>query len=94
MFWKHPTASASVSETQYKVQSDVLNLHTDLLSARCIVDRLRNVVGPAFVAESVDRKILREIQSDLRVVTAFLDSVESLLGPPAPVRTKDTARQQ
>ncbi len=93
MFWKHPSARSEFSETQYKTQTDVLNLHTDLLSARCTVDRLRTVVGPAFVAECADRKLLSEVKFNLRVVSGFLEQVENLLGPPDSVTARERARQ-
>lgn len=93
MFSKHQSASRMGTETQWKIESDVHSLHTDLLSARCIVDRLRIHLGYPLVSQHADPQELTEIRSNLTVITGFLDDLEKLLGLPEPVRRKNGTRQ-
>ncbi len=64
---------------RWKIQSECKNLNTDVLSARCIVDRLSLQFGPGVVAESADRQELKRIAANLLVVLTFVKNVEERL---------------
>ncbi|HEX6880520.1 MAG TPA: hypothetical protein VF135_09160 [Terriglobales bacterium] len=68
---------------RWKIQSECKNLNTDVLSARCIVDRLSLQFGPGTVAQSADRQELKRIVANLLVVLTFVKSVEEQLGGPS-----------
>ncbi len=63
----------------WKIRADVATLHTDLLSARCTIDRLRLSMGDKNVARCAEQTRLNEITSNLVVISAFLDRVQMLM---------------
>ena len=75
--WNTP-ATPPATDSLCKLKSDITNLHIDLLSARCTVDRLRVYCGPAAIAKSIDKQKLCEIRSNLAAVIAFVESVGSI----------------
>ena len=72
-----PAQSNNVA--RWKVQAECKNLHADLLSARCIVDRLRLQFGPRTVAESTERRELEKVAANLLVIASFVQSIEEVL---------------
>lgn len=63
----------------WKIRADMATLHTDLLSARCTIDRLRLSMGDKNVARCAQQNKLNEITSNLVVISAFLDRVQYLM---------------
>jgi hypothetical protein len=72
-----PTQSNPVA--RWKIHSECKNLHTDLLSAQCIVDRLRHHYGTSLVAESADPHELKKLAANLLVIVNFVQSIEDVL---------------
>lgn len=77
VFMKHSTEVDTGA--CWKIRADMATLHTDLLSARCTIDRLRLSTGDQSVARCAEQKKLNEITSNLVVISAFLDQVQTLM---------------
>ncbi len=71
------TASAEPNPAaRWKIQSECRNLHTDILSARCIVDRLRTQSNPAMIARLADRDDVKRIAANVGIIAEFVRSIE------------------
>ena len=71
------TASAEPNPSaRWKIQSECRNLHTDILSARCIVDRLRTQSDPAEIARVADRDDVKRIAVNVGIIADFVRSLE------------------
>ncbi len=92
MFLKHSSAPSSGVQANWKVQSELLSLFADLLSARCTVDRLR-FLGTAAVAQSVDPQKLEEMRTNLKIVAEFVAALEQQFGPAKPSRAHGGTQQ-
>jgi len=76
---KRTSPAQSNPVARWKIHSECKNLHADLLSARCIVDRLRIHYGTDLVAASADQHELKKLASNLLVVVSFIKSIEDAL---------------
>jgi hypothetical protein len=76
-----PTQSNSVA--RWKIHAECKSLHTDLLSARCIVDRLRLHYGTTLVADCADQSELKKVAANLLAIVSFVQSIEEALASPA-----------
>jgi hypothetical protein len=76
---KRTSPAQSNPAAHWKIHSECKNLHADLLSARCIVDRLRIHYGTDLVAESADQLELKKLTSNLLVIVSFIKSIEDAL---------------
>ncbi len=61
---------------RWKIESECRNLHTDILSARCIVDRLRRHSDPALIARIADRDDVKRIAVNVGIIAEFVRSLE------------------
>ncbi len=75
---KRPTSVEPTSAVQWKIQSECKNLHTDILSARCIVDRLRMQSDPVLIARVADRDDVKRIVSNVSIIAEFVRSIEEV----------------
>ena len=73
-----PTAAA-----RWKIQSECKNLHTDILSARCIVDRLRMQSDPIDIAQVTNREDVRRLAANIGVIADFVKSIEDVSNRPS-----------
>ena len=78
MIKRSSPAQASVV-ARWKVQTEFKNLHTDLLSARCIVDRLRLQSQSGPIAEFAEPSDLKKLASNLLVIVDFVKGIEEEL---------------
>ncbi len=76
---KRTSPAQTNSPAYWKIHSECKNLHADLLSARCIVDRLRLHYGTTLVAESADQQELKRLAANLLVIVSFVQSIEEAL---------------
>ncbi len=76
---KRSVPAQPTSAARWKIQSECKNLHTDILSARCIVDRLRMQFDPAIISENTDRDEVKRIAANVLVIAAFVQSIEEAL---------------
>ncbi len=74
---KRSTARPNAA-ARWKIQSECRNLHTDILSARCIVDRLRTQSDLLIIAQSTDREDLKRIAANILVINSFVRSIEEI----------------
>lgn len=68
---------------RWKIQTECKNLHTDLLSARCIVDRLRMQSDPSLIAQVTDHEDVKRIAANVGVIADFVKSIEELTNRPS-----------
>jgi hypothetical protein len=66
---------AQSTEVRWKIQSECRNLHTDILSARCIVDRLRTQSDPLLVSQVTDRDDMKRLVANVVVIAEFVKAV-------------------
>jgi len=64
---------------RWKVQSEFKDLHTDLLSARCIVDRLKLQARSGPIAEFAEPSDLKKLAANLLSIVEFVKSIEEEL---------------
>lgn len=69
---------------QQKVLGEIRNLGLDVLSARCIADRLKLHYGVPVVAQMADTAELAKIQSNLLAVIALIESITDCTGQKSP----------
>lgn len=67
------------SAARWKIQSECRNLNTDILSARCIVDRLRTQSDPLVISQVTDRDDLKRLVANVLVIATFVQSIEEVL---------------
>jgi hypothetical protein len=79
---KRPTSAEPTAAARWKIQSECRNLHTDILSARCIVDRLRTQTDPGLIARVADRDDVKRITANVGIIAEFLRSIEEVSGQP------------
>lgn len=75
---KRPTSAEPTAAAEWKIQSECRNLHTDILSARCIVDRLRMQSDPELIARVADRDDVKRIVSNVGIIAEFVRSIEEV----------------
>jgi hypothetical protein len=80
---KRTSSAQSNSIARWKIHSECKNLHTDLLSARCIVDRLRLHFGTKLVAEAADQHELKKLTANLLAIVSFVKNIEDELATPS-----------
>jgi len=82
---------------RWKVQSEFKNLHTDLLSARCIVDRLRLQSRSGPIAEFAEPSDLKKLATNLLVIVDFVKSIEEELEGsdlPRPPKSENNSKER
>lgn len=72
-----PSAEPNAA-ARWKIQSECRNLHTDILSARCIVDRLRMQSDPKAIAQVTDHEDVKRIVANVGVIAEFVKSIEEV----------------
>lgn len=75
---KRPNSAEPSAASRWKIQSECRNLQTDILSARCIVDRLRAQSDPTAIAQVVDTDEVRRLVANVVVVAEFVRSIEAV----------------
>lgn len=76
---KRSSSAQANTAARWKIHSECKNLHADLLSARCIVDRLRLHYGTNLVAKAADQFELKKLAANLLVIVSFVQSIEEAL---------------
>ena len=72
---KRSNQAQSTTAARWKIQSECRNLHTDILSARCIVDRLRTQSDPVGIAQVTDREDMKRLVANVVVIAEFVKAV-------------------
>ena len=72
---KRPTSAEPNAAARWKIHSEYRNLQTDILSARCIVDRLRLQSDPMVIAQVADRDDVKRLAANVVVVAEFVKSI-------------------
>lgn len=75
---KQRTSAEPTTAVRWKIQSECKNLHTDILSARCIVDRLRMQSNPTLIAQITDREDVKKMVANVGVIVEFVKSIEEV----------------
>ncbi len=65
----------------WKIQSECKNLQIDILSARCIVDRLLRQSNPGMIAQVADWNDVKRIAANILVISQFVRSIEEVAEP-------------
>lgn len=73
---KRTTSAEPNQAARWKIQSECRNLHTDILSARCIVDRLRRQSDPDLIARVADRDDVKRIAANVGIIAEFVRSID------------------
>ncbi len=73
---KRPTPAEPTAAVRWKIQSECKNLHTDILSARCIVDRLQMQSDPRAIAQVSDRDDVKRLSVNIGIISEFIKTVE------------------
>lgn len=77
---KRSNPAESTSTARWKIQTECKNLHTDILSARCIVDRLRMQSDPGLIAQFTDPEDVKRLVANVGVIAEFVKSIEEVSG--------------
>jgi hypothetical protein len=72
---KHSTPAQSSTAARWKIQSEFRNLNTDILSARCIVDRLLVHSDALTIAQMADRDDLKRLVANMVAIADFVRSI-------------------
>lgn len=75
---KRPTPAEPTTAVRWKIQAECKNLHTDILSARCIVDRLRMQSDTTLIAQITDREDVKRLVANVGVIAEFVKSVQEV----------------
>lgn len=78
---KQRTSAEPTTAVRWKIQAECKNLHTDILSARCIVDRLRMQSNPAVIAQVTDSEDVKRLVANVGVIAEFVKSIEEVSDP-------------
>ena len=78
---KRSTSAEPTAAARWKIQSECRNLHTDILSARCIVDRLRTQTDPSLIARVADRDDVKRMAANVGIIAEFVRSIEEVSDP-------------
>lgn len=75
---KQRTSAEPTAAARWKIQTECRNLHTDILSARCIVDRLRMQSNPAAIAQVTEPEDVKRLVANVGVIVEFVKSIEEV----------------
>ena len=75
---KQRTSAEPNAAARWKIQSEYKNLHTDVLSARCIVDRLRMQSNPTLIAQVTDLEDVKRLAANVGVIAEFVRKIEEI----------------
>ncbi len=75
---KRSTPAKPGTAARWKIQSEYRNLSTDILSARCIVDRLRMQSDLSTIAQIADRDDVKRMSANVGVIAEFVRNIAEI----------------
>jgi hypothetical protein len=65
-----------------RLAEEINNMQVDVLSARCIADRLRLSTALVQIAAATNEEVILKLETDLRCVLEFVREVHAAKAPP------------